>query len=127
MIFTFLISEARHNRPHFSNNVTCYALSIDICLFIHHEVDENINKTSREIVVSNICNFPSSTEREKQVSIKGDEPTVKYGRRSLNSDATQLTDETQIVKITAPIDLENSNENHVQLSGLGRYGSEWPS
>lgn len=69
----------------------------------------------------------SFTEREKQVSTKGDEPTVKYGRRSLNSDATLLTDEAQLVKITTPGELEISNENHVQLSGLGRYGCEWPS
>lgn len=72
--------------------------------------------------------FCTLTEREKQVTIKGDEPTVhKQSRRSLKTDANSLNDETKSLKITTSRDLDITNENHVQLSGLGRYGCEWPS
>lgn len=72
-----------------------------------------------------LCFF-SFAEREKQVSIKGDEPTVhQQSRRSLNSqtDANLLSEGINSIKISRI----NKSEHDVELPCVGRWGNEWPS
>lgn len=72
----------------------------------------------------------SHTEREKQVLITGDEPTVHaQSRRSLNShiDATNANTFNEGFNSLTITSFTNSNENNVQLPCVGRWGSEWPS
>jgi hypothetical protein len=68
-------------------------------------------------------------EREKQVLIKGDEPTVhEQSRRSLNnSDATNATTLSEGFNSLTINDFISTSENNVQLPSVGRWGCEWPS
>lgn len=77
-----------------------------------------------------MCFFRFISEREKQVLIKGDEPTVQQqSRRSLNSniDATGATPINEGINSLTISDFLNSNEDNVQLPSVGRWGCEWPS
>jgi hypothetical protein len=68
-------------------------------------------------------------EREKQVSIIGDEPSVhNSSRRSLKTDAanSSLNEKANFVEISATLDSTSFSEEHVQI-GVGRWGCEWPS
>lgn len=74
----------------------------------------------------------SFAEREKQLLIKGDEPTVlnQQSRRSLNStaDATTFSLTLNNTKTAInPLTIDSNHENEKSEPIFGHWGQEWPS